>query len=225
MPDRARLWMARLTLALVALMLPACRRETPAGTPAPGNVEGPARPGFLYEDDFGDSGSGWLEAADVESGQGYRDGRFFIEVRSPDLVVWDNASVNFRDLVLEVEARLVSGPVESSYGVLCRYVDEDNFYRFDLTGDGRYAVFKSQYGEWVTLADWRASEHVGPRGEVNRIKIVCQGPRMRFFVGDEMLVSVEDDAFERGDVGLFASTFAGPGAEVEFDNLRVRETE
>jgi len=115
--------------------------------------------------------------------------------------------------------------VESSYGVLFRYIDEGNFYRFDVTGDGYYAVFKLEHGEWVTLADWRASEHVKPQGEVNRIRVVCRGPRMSFYANDEELLSVEDDSFERGDVGLFASTFADPGTEVEFDNLQIWEVE
>jgi hypothetical protein len=241
MLDRARLWIFRLTLIVLALALPACsrrgRQDAPTVTAVPspalspalskveGEVEGTAGVQFLFEDDFGDSGSGWLEAADAESSQGYRDGRFFFEIQSSDLLVWDNAGRNFRDFVLQVEARQVSGAVESSYGVLFRYIDDGNFYRFDLTGDGYHAVFKLEHGEWVTLADWQASEHVRPQGQMNRIKIVCRGPRTSFYVGDEVLVSVEDDSFERGDVGLFASTFSDPSTEAVFDNLQIWEVE
>lgn len=229
MLNRTCPWAFALSLAFLALALSACSnagtREGPVVTPVLSETEGPTGPRLLYEDDFDDSTSGWLEAADAESSQGYRNGRFFFEVRSPDLIVWDNAGGNFQDFALEVNARQVTGALESSYGVLLRYIDDDNFYRFDLTGDGYYAVLKLERGEWDTLADWQASERVKPQGEVNLIKVVCQGPRMSFYVGDEELISVEDSSFERGDVGLFAGTFADASAEAEFDNLQVWDVE
>jgi len=46
---------------------------------------------------------------------------------------------------------------------------------------------------------------------------------MTLYVNGEELASVEDSSFERGDVGLFASTFTDPNVEVEFDNLEIWE--
>ena len=208
-----------LILALLTLTLPACEKQPAPATPT---ATGPQ---LLLADDFDDPASGWLEAADAEASQGYRDGQFFFQVRAPDLIVWEDAGGNFEDFVLEVSARQASGAPENSYGVLLRYVDEGNFYRFDLTGDGSYAVLKLEQGEWQTLVDWQGSAHVRPLGEVNRIQAVCQGTRMTFYVNDQMLDSVEDITFERGDVGLFVSTFAEPDVEVEFDDLEIWTTE
>jgi len=204
-----------LILAWLTLALPACEKQPAPATPT---IVGPH---LLLADDFDDPASGWLEAADAEASQGYRDGRFFFQVRAPDLIVWDTADGNFQDFDLEVSAKQASGAPENSYGVLVRYVDEGNFYRFDLTGDGRYAVLKSERGEWQTLVDWQGSAHVRPLGEVNRIQVVCQGSEMTFYANNWVLVSVGDSTFERGDVGLFASTFAEPDVEVEFDDLKI----
>jgi hypothetical protein len=213
----------RAFILLLALILPACNniglQDLSTATP------GLSGPKLLFEDDFGDDRSGWLEAADAESSQGYRNGQFFFDVRAADLIVWDNAGGNFQDLALEIEARQVSGDPENSCGVLFRYVDEGNFYRFDLGGDGYFAVYKLERGEWSSLVDWQASVHVRPQGEINYIEVVCQGPVMTFYVNGQELTSVEDSSFERGDVGLFASTFTGPNVEVEFDNLEIWETE
>ncbi|UCC61467.1 MAG: hypothetical protein JSV36_11680 [Anaerolineae bacterium] len=136
-----------LILAWLTLALPACGARPAPATPTA------AGPQLLLADDFGDPASGWLEATDAEASQGYRNGQFFFQVRAPDLIVWDNASGNFQDFVLGVNARQASGAPGNSYGVLLRYVDEGNFYRFDLTGDGGYAVLKSEQGEWQTLVD------------------------------------------------------------------------
>ena len=127
-----------LILALLTLTLPACEKQPAPATPT---ATGPQ---LLLADDFDDPASGWLEAADAEASQGYRDGQFFFQVRAPDLIVWEDAGGNFEDFVLEVSTRQASGAPENSYGVLLRYVDEGNFYRFDLTGDGSYAVLKSE---------------------------------------------------------------------------------
>jgi hypothetical protein len=208
-------WRTFVILALLTAALPACGASAETPTPTP------AGPQPLFADDFSNTASGWLESADGQASQGYRDGRFFFEVRVPDLIVWDNPGLNLKDFDLQVTARQVSGGPENSYGVLLRYIDEGNFYRFDLTEDGGYAVLKSEHHEWVTLADWRESAHVKPLGEANRIQVACQGDEMVFYVNDQFLVSVQDDSFERGDVGLFASTFAEPNVEVEFDDLEV----
>lgn len=220
MSNRTRLWFCALTTVLLALTLPACSAMRGQITPSPS-----AGPLLIFEDDFSDPDSGWLEAADAEASQGYRDGKFFFEVEATDLLVWDNSGGNFQDFVLEVEARQVSGDPENSYGVLIRYVDDGNFYRFDLTGDGYYAVSKLENEEWIILADWQTSAYIKPQGEVNLIKIVCQGPKMTFYTNSQELIGVEDSSFERGDVGLFAGTLTSPNVEVEFDNLEIWQVE
>lgn len=216
-----RSWSFILTIVLLTLTLPACsmvaEREAPTGTPA-----GPL---LLYEDDFSDETSGWLEATDAQASQGYRDGKFLFKVQALDLFVWDNAGGNWQDFVLKVKARQVSGDPENSYGVLVRYVDDGNFYRFDLTGDGYYAAFKLENEEWNTVADWQASAHIKPQGGVNLIKIVCRGAKMILYANGQELLGLEDSSFERGDAGLFASTFANPDDEVEFDDLEVWKPE
>jgi hypothetical protein len=224
--DRIRLWFFALMLIVLASPLLACgARREPTIPAAPSKAEEPAGPALFLKEGFDENNSGWLEAADAEASQGYRDGKFFFEVRAPDLFVWDNPGVNVQDFVLLVKARQVSGGSENSYGVLVRYVDEGNFYRFDLSGDGRYAVFKLENAEWVPLADWQASAYVRPQGEVNLIQIDCQGPTMTFYANDQELIGVQDRSFERGDVGLLASTFADPHVEVEFDDLEIREVQ
>lgn len=233
MRNSISLWSLTLRVILLALTLSGCGNTAerdrpttlPVQSPTVSEAEGGAGPQLLLADDFSDNRSGWLEADEAESSQGYRTDRFFFEVKAPDLLVWDNPGVNFRDFALEIEALQMAGAPENSYGVLFRYLDEGNFYRFDLTGDGRYAVFKLENEEWITLMDWVESTAIKPQGEVNLVRVICQGPRMTFYSNGQELTSVKDDSFERGDVGLFGSTFTEPNIVVEFDNLHVWEVE
>jgi len=178
----------------------------------------------LLFDDFGDPTSGWTEESDSERAQGYRDGKYFISVSATDWLAWDTPGYNFDDFTLQVDVQQTAGDEGNEYGVLFRYVDEDNFYGFDVSSDGTFALFKRENGEWSTLVDWQESAHINPIGELNHLKVTCLGDRITIYVNDHELVSVTDGSFAQGDVGLFAGTFDVPEVEAVFDNLWVMES-
>jgi DNA-directed RNA polymerase subunit RPC12/RpoP len=194
---------------------------TVAGTKAAGGSFSIVEP--LLFDDFGDPTSGWSEEADAESSQGYRDGTYFINVSTTDLAVWSTAGHTFDDFTLQVDARQMAGDQANEYGVLFRYVDNVNFYSFDVTGDGTFALFKLENKEWSTLVNWQESAYLNPLGELNHLQVACRGNRITLYANDQELISVTDDSFSRGDVGLFAGTFNEPGVEAVFDNVIVME--
>ncbi len=177
----------------------------------------------LLYDDFSDATSGFSEKADDESSQGYRDGTYFINVVTDSLAVWSTVNHTFDDFVLQVDARQITGDLFNEYGVLFRYQNNTNFYSFDVTGEGSFALFKLQDDEWVTLVDWQESAYLNPLGEWNHLQIICQGNRITLYANDQELISVTDDTFASGDIALFAGTFDEPEVEAVFDNLIVTE--
>jgi hypothetical protein len=229
-PNQVRRWKRRFQLnRFVLLGLALTMLLTAVGTPACRVLSGPeptpSGPRLPFRDDFDTPRPRWPERADGDAAQGYRDGAFFLRVQAADFVVWETSGGVFHNLALTVEARQISGDPTNSYGAIARYVDENNFYRFDLRGDGRYAVSKLENGQWSLLVDWQTSDAINPPGEVNRIQIVCRETHLTFHANGRELAAVEDASFERGDVGLFASTFDSPPTEVEFDNLAIRPVE
>jgi len=177
----------------------------------------------LLFDDFGDPSSGWDEKSDSDRVQGYRDGMYFISVSATDWIVWDTPGYNFDDFVLQVDVLQTAGDAGNACGVLFRYVDGDNFYRFGVTGDGLFSLFKQEKDEWITLVDWRESAYLNPISEPNRLKVVCQGDLITLYANDQELTSVTDGSFTQGDVGLFASAYDVPEIEAVFDDLWVTE--
>lgn len=177
--------------------------------------------GLLYSDDFGDPASGWGEIS-VEAGNtSYGIGIFRIAVDNAQWVVWSTAGQEFGDVVVEVDAWQASGPGEASYGLLVHYEDADHFYRFDIGGDQQYSVSKSTAEGWVDIVDWTESQAILPNRGINHLEVRCQGQEMRLYVNDELLVTLEDDSFGIGDIGLFGSTFDEGGAVLCFDNVKV----
>jgi hypothetical protein len=174
-----------------------------------------------YSDDFSTATGDWRIGADEKSTSNYKDGQYHITVVKDYLVAWENPRKNLDDFALEVEATQVEGPDNNQYGVILRYIDRDNFYRFGISGTGDYMFSKLENGVWSTLVERTESSAIRRGNATNVIRVVCQGDTFTFFVNGVELDSYTDSAFAAGDIGLFASTFEEGNVHISFDNLQV----
>ncbi len=202
----------RLTLLfLVALFL-----LTVAGCSGDGE-------GVLLEDRFGNLDSGWGSESQEAFDRGYQDGEYFIEVYEPNWFVWTHPGGRFDDVVVEAEARLVSGSPDGHFGLLCRYRPPDSFYYLAITADGYYAILRVENGEPEVLTGdgFLVASAIHTGGETNQIRAVCQGEQLSLYVNDVALATVTDAELQRGDVGLAAGSGPDSSIRVHFDNLVV----
>lgn len=175
-----------------------------------------------YEEDFSDSFSGWDDAFGKNYTKQYGNNKYHIEITTNNLVVWGLANRAAADFEVEVEATKEDGGNANTYGLIFRYVDHDNYYRFDLSGDGYFLLSKFQNGEWLTLIDWTTSPAINQgQTTLNVLKVSASGPEITIFANGEELAQVTDTAFAQGNFGFFASTFEDPHMWVSFDNLKL----
>lgn len=198
--------------------------ETPvAGTPAAA-ADIPSTPGLVlaYEEDFSDSFGGWDDAFDTYTTKQYGNHRYQIEVTASNLVAWGMANRSVSDFEVQVETRLEDGSPTNSFGLLFRFKDRDNFYRFDISGDGFFLLSKFVDAHWVTLVDWTESPALNTGvGADNILKVSAFGPQITVWANGQKLASVTDDSLTEGNFGFFASTFSEPYIWVSFDNLKM----
>ncbi|MEM7028934.1 MAG: FHA domain-containing protein [Chloroflexota bacterium] len=175
-----------------------------------------------YDEDFRDSFGGWDDASGKDFTKRYGNNRYHIEITTNNLVVWGLANREATDFELEVEAAREQGGDQNTYGIIFRYVDVDNYYRFDLSGDGYFLVSKFEEGVWSTLEDWTFNEAIN-QGEstLNVVKVSAIGSSISISANGEMLTEINDSAFPSGNFGFFASTFEDPHIWVSFDNLKL----
>jgi len=195
-----------MTLAIFAL-LPACAQ----GTPLP------------LRESFDDARNGWTLTESSQADIAIGGGQLRISVKQPDSLAWSVATgKTFDDFALDVDATPLAGPDDNDYGVIVRHMDDDNFYRFEISGDGYYNVQKRQKGQWQKLvADWTGSSAIHKGKATNHLRVVCAGRTMTFYVNQVQVVQVTDASFTRGAVGVLAGTLAEPGVQVAFDNLQM----
>jgi hypothetical protein len=176
-----------------------------------------------FRESFDDARNGWTLVQSSQADIAISSGQLRIAVKQPDSLAWSVAAgKTFDDFTLDVDATPLAGPDDNDYGVIVRRVDDDNFYRFEISGDGYYNVQKREKGKWHKLiVDWTESDAIRNGKATNHLRVVCAGRVMTFYVNQVTLIQVADDSFKRGSVGVLAGTLAEPGVQVAFDNLQV----
>ena len=124
------------------------------------------------------------------------------------------------DMLLEADVSQADGPLLSEYGLIFRYQDNSNFYLYAIAPDGSYSFWSMVNNEWSELLPWASSREIGSGLEkVNRLGVLAQGQKFTLLVNDEVVDTVEDDAFGSGAVALAVGTFAEGDVTVVFDNV------
>ncbi len=211
----------RLILFLSALMMGALACQAASGE---GNGNPATQPGeVLFQDDFSDPESGWDRIIVADGVTDYADGVYRIFVNTSNTDIWANPSLDFTDVSIDVVATKVSGENDNDYGLICRYLDEENFYFFIISSDGYFGIGKVSAGlqQLVGVDSMPPSEAISQGNATNRLRAVCNGSTLSFYANGELLAEYEDTEFVSGDVGLVAGTFDTPGVDIYFDDFMV----
>jgi hypothetical protein len=181
---------------------------------------------LLYQEQFSPTQLGnWLLEGDAQGSTILMNEQLVIQINAANTMQYATLQEPlFSDFVLEVEAQLLAGASDSSYGVLFRQDDNGRFYRFEITGNGLFMLERRNGdGSWTRLIDeWTESTaiHQGTNA-VNRLRVEAVGSQIAVYANDQLLHEVSDSAYPTGTIALDAGTFGQPGLQVAFDNLTV----
>ena len=180
--------------------------------------------GAPFQDTFEDPNSGWGTDQRQEFDRGYEEGEYSIHLYAENWFVWARGGAQFGDVILEVDAYPAPGSSDGHFGALCRYADEGNFYYFAITADGYYAIFRRENGGNLDVLTGDStgmvySPAIRTDGQINRIKVTCQGDELSLYVNSELVDGVTDDAHSRGGVGLGAGSGSMGDVRIQFDDF------
>ncbi|GAB4578520.1 MAG: hypothetical protein Fur0022_12550 [Anaerolineales bacterium] len=212
----------RSGLLLIALLFASLACNFGASGTDPQATPGPR---ILFQDDFSSKSNDWLQLRDSEGITDFEQGSYQIKVDKAEWIFWSNPGISLENLKIDVDATKASGPEENEFGVICRYVDENNFYFFTVTSDGFYSVNKVLNGEYefIGMDEFGTTNVINAGNVLNHLTVECNGSNLRFWVNGTLLADVQDTSFTVGDVGLLAGTSATPGTDILFDNFVVTE--
>jgi len=180
--------------------------------------------GLVFEEDFNDTSGGWPEGDHDSYRFWIEGGGYHLLVKKVQWAVWSSyEEKRYGDFIFTAAARQVSN-LPGEYGLVFRYQDNDNFYFLNISADGYYILGKQLDGKWVILVDWTPSPAINQGQGENVLGVLCAGDEISAYVNGQSLVTISDDSFAEGYVGLMALTFGEPNVHVAFDWVRVEAT-
>ena len=173
-----------------------------------------------FTDDFSDSSSGWDDSSNENGDTGYENGEYVIRLNKLDWFRWGNADEdNLSDIHIDVTAQSTGSASDATFGVICHYVDGDNYYYMGIGSDGYYTIAKDVGDDDETLS--KGNDKVPQNQASYQLGVDCGHGTLTLYVNDQMIASVEDDTFTTGQVGLFAWSAEDANVEVHFDDFVV----
>lgn len=164
----------------------------------------------------------WHLSSDATADVAVEDGQLRIHVLEEGQVAWASIERVYSDFKLKVEATQISGPIDNEYGVLVRMDGDQRFYAFSISGDGYVRIARYETDAWEILGpDWQPSDAVNQGNATNVLEVEAAGAQLTFRVNGEQVLQVEDAAYAKGSIGLYAGAFSEGDVVVAFDNLEV----
>ncbi len=177
----------------------------------------------LLQEDFKDSATNWEEVNNAYEIKRYSDQGYFVYIQPEHGRTISTSGKVFNNVKFSVEAQKVTGSADTNYGLVCRYQDKQNFYGFSVGTDGYIAIYKVTEGQTQILSGdkYAVSQHVNQDDGVNAIIATCIDDALSLNINGIDVLTVKDEQFSIGEVGLLMETSNEGMASAIFNNFIV----
>ena len=179
----------------------------------------------IYVDDFSTSNENWdtWDKPDESIISFFEDGLIMI-VSKPNLDIITTNKISYQDVLIQTTAKKRLGTNDNAYGIVCRYLNDRNYYGFLISSDGYYGIVKVVEGDYKLLSsenmEFYESIHQGR--EENNISAKCEGDTLTLSINGVEKSSVIDEDLAAGKSGLITGSFSeADETAVLFDNFLV----
>ncbi len=156
----------------------------------------------------------------VEYLTGYVDGEYRVLVKEPNTAGGVCPRFLCTDCSLEVDARYAANNYYAcglTFGITH---DDESGYFFLVYEEGYYAIWDMIGGQFETIIDYTASEHVRCGQSTNHLRVARVGQEIRTFISGHHIITVSDDTIMGSlRVGLVAGASNLPNVDVRFNNF------
>jgi hypothetical protein len=200
---------------------PAASSTTPLPSTTPPSAPVSTAGKLLFEDDFSKVSPGWKRVPNDFMDTSYEGGEFSVLAKKPSRPVIFNASAGkFKDMLLDIDARMVSGARQNSYGVVFRVQDTSDLYSFLISGQGDYTLQKILGGQVQDVVKKTPSAYIKQGNNTNRLRVVCKGAQLDLYCNGNRLASITDASLGEGFMGVMLNCLESP-FNARYNNLKI----
>jgi len=189
----------------------------------------------LFSDSFANNTQGWNLQSDPGKFSVAIGGGFMTLEDTNNKLLWElvPGGRTFTNFSVSMDAVLSKGSQDNGYGVYIRGIsnpDSDfaTYYRFELYGDGSYALFKGVVDPKGNLTSTRLIDYtintvIQKQGKSNHIVITANGSSLLLNVNGQLLSKVTDTSYSSGSIALFVSNLQNtpPDAQAKFSQFAI----
>jgi hypothetical protein len=145
-------------------------------------------------------------------------------VSKPNLDIITTNKISYSDVLIQMTAQKRLGTNNNAYGIVCRFLNDKNYYGFIISSDGYYGIVKVIEGEYklISSENLEFDKNIHQDREENSISAKCEGNTLTLLINDVEKTSVVDEDLTVGKTGLITGSFSETDeTAVLFDNFLV----
>ena len=157
----------------------------------------------------------------------WEDGRLRATDFLTDKYLWWSTTipdVDAGELYVEVTAEVGECSGKDAIGLAVRVEPEnrDSGYTLEFSCDGSSRIRKLFTGTVQNLVEWTPSDSIlSGANTTNVLGFLARGTTLTVFANGEVLDSIEDNSFFKGNFGLFSDAASTPGLTAYFDDFKL----
>jgi hypothetical protein len=121
--------------------------------------------------------------------------------------------------IITVKTRWLGGVTDNGFGIIFGYIDNKNFYDFQICQDGYFRLSKQTKGEWNNLIEWKKSGAIQTGS--NFLKVAYQGKSLTCSINNTIVAAVQDEM--SGSDYVLAGVGANGDIKCSFDDFSIQE--
>lgn len=190
-----------------------------------GEENGSFQTELIFQDSFEENNS-WPDFSNDNGYGNYFGGGYRINVSAPKRTVWVVREINELNSITEISTALMGGSEDNYFGIICRYVNEDNFIFMAISSDGFLSIRKksSELGlQYLSSESHLFSTAILHGNQWNKLTAECNQKNLRFYINNQLAYEAIDPSPKEGMAGLIVGNLSESFTEILFDNLLIFE--
>lgn len=210
-------WGSTLTATPTPPPTPTFTPRPPTPTPIP----------FIFSDDFSNHNGNWSTFTSDKGYVEYDSGELKLGTKSTEWYVWSNpGELTFRNVQVRATLRFSGGGTDTTIGLMCNYLDSNNYYYAGFDIAGNYAIIRYDGNSDIFLTGagtWKQSPDIPHAAAYYDVAFDCTNDRLVLYVNGKAIDSVRDIALTSGNVGVFIWTNKETQGELRVDDFTVQQ--